>query len=330
MGKPMRVLVVDDDVQLCELICDHLGSVGMAARAAFDGDGMRREMARACFDLVILDRMMPGEDGIALCREIRLKLDTPIIMVTAMNESVHVLRGFESGVDDYLGKPFAPSELVARIHSVLRRASADRERETIFRLSKAAEFRDPETGGHLQRMAEYARLIAKHLGLPAEDQRMILEAAPMHDVGKVGTPDDILRKPGKLTPEEIDIMKQHTTMGMQILQGSKSRILQTACVIAHTHHEKFDGSGYPRGLSGEAIPLMGRIVAVADVFDALTSKRPYKPAWSIDRAGDSLREGAGAHFDPHCVDAFFSGWTAALEIHDRQREHVSADLAIAA
>jgi putative two-component system response regulator len=192
-----------------------------------------------------------------------------------------------------------------------------REQELLFRMSRAAEFRDPETGAHIQRMAHYSHLIAASLGLSAEDQALILQAAPMHDVGKIGIPDLILLKPGRLTPEEFDVMKSHARLGFELLSGSESFVLQAAASIAISHHEKFDGSGYPYGVAGQAIPLFGRIVAVADVFDALTSERPYKKAWEFERAIDFLREGAGTHFDATCVEAFLVRMDDILAIHVR-------------
>ncbi|HNE17680.1 MAG TPA: HD domain-containing protein, partial [Rhodocyclaceae bacterium] len=170
------------------------------------------------------------------------------------------------------------------------------------------------------RMAHYSRLIAEQLGLGAEFCERLLSAAPMHDVGKVGTPDHILLKPGRLTDEEMAIMRQHASIGHDILKGSSSPMIQLAAEIALSHHEKFDGSGYPGGLTGEAIPLSGRIVAVADVFDALTSERPYKPAWALDRAVQFLKDGRGAHFDPACIDAFLLRWDEVLAIRDRYRD----------
>jgi putative two-component system response regulator len=195
-----------------------------------------------------------------------------------------------------------------------------REKEAILRLSRAAEYRDPETGMHLLRMSNYTCLIARQLGLAPAEQELLLQAAPMHDIGKVGTPDHILLKPGRLTPEEFEIMKQHATIGYEILRDSASPLLQCAAKLALAHHEKFDGSGYPQGLAGESIPLYGRIVAVADVFDALTSERPYKKAWALDDAVDFLKTNAGSHFDPACVDGFLAAWPQALEIRTRYRD----------
>jgi putative two-component system response regulator len=188
-----------------------------------------------------------------------------------------------------------------------------RDRETIACISRIAEHRDPETGLHTQRMSHYTRLIAQHLGLPADTQQLLFDAAPLHDVGKVGIPDNILLKPGKLDVAEFETMKNHSRIG-------QSQLMQMAATIAISHHEKFDGSGYPAGLVGEAIPLVGRIVAVADVFDALTSARPYKAAWPVDRALQMLREGAGSHFDPACVDAFMAQLDAVLATKARLDE----------
>ncbi|MEY2632931.1 MAG: hypothetical protein RIR00_1585, partial [Pseudomonadota bacterium] len=196
-------------------------------------------------------------------------------------------------------------------------ALRQREQELIYRLSRAAEFRDPETGAHIQRMAHYSRLIARQLGLDDAQQKLIFEAAPMHDVGKIGIPDHILLKPGRLTPEEFELMKRHASLGYELLNGSASSVLQAGAEIANSHHEKFDGSGYPNGLAGETIPLFGRIVAVADVFDALTSERPYKKAWPVEDARKLLVDGRGQHFDPVCVDAFLEIWDEAMGIREQ-------------
>lgn len=192
-----------------------------------------------------------------------------------------------------------------------------RERETVFRLSKAAEYRDRETGAHILRMAHYSQLIARGLGLSADDQKLLLEAAPMHDIGKVGIADNILLMPRRLNGDEFEIMKQHAIFGYEILKESSSQVLQAGAAIARGHHEKFDGSGYPNGLKGHDIPIFSRIVAVADVFDALTSERPYKQAWTLENAANYLRDNAGSHFDPDCVATFFEQWDAVLDIRQR-------------
>ncbi len=301
-------------------------------------------------DLVIVDYMMPEMDGIMFSkrfREIRGYKDIPLLMVTANHEASVRIDALANGVTDFLNKPLDNAEFLARAKNMLRlrkslkhlaeevrKATAkivERERETIFCLARAAEYRDPETGSHIHRMAHYSRHIAACLGLSTEAQDLLLEAAPMHDIGKVGTPDGILLKPGKLTTDEFATMKRHAVIGYEILSSRKfkenqqddgekkelSPLLEAGAEIALSHHEKFDGSGYPQGKSGEDIPLFGRIVAVADVFDALTSERPYKKTWEIEKAKQFLREGAGAHFDPRCVEAFLSDWDEVLKIKNQ-------------
>ncbi|MCK6374034.1 MAG: response regulator [Zoogloea sp.] len=297
-------------------------------------------------DLVIVDYMMPDLNGIEFIQTVRklYPADTvPILMVTAAHEKEVRYESLAAGANDFLTKPIDRHEFDPRVRTMLSlRAShqrmrtwnddlqaavilktaeiVTREQETITRLARAAEFRDPETGAHILRMAHYSQIIARDLGLDAETCERILTAAPMHDIGKVGTPDNILLKPGRLTPEEMVIMRQHPRIGHDILKGSSSPMIQMAAEIALTHHEKFDGSGYPDGLAGEAIPLVGRIVAVADVFDALTSPRPYKPAWALDDAIAFIREGRGSHFDPACVDVFLGLIPEVLEIRERFKD----------
>jgi len=192
--------------------------------------------------------------------------------------------------------------------------------ETIFCLSVAAEYRDQDTSFHLKRMSNYSRIIAKHLGLSSHEQELIFYASPMHDVGKIGIPDAILQKPGRLTPEERQIMNRHPEIGYEILSKSDSELMKKSAIIALTHHEKFDGSGYPRGLKGEGIPLEGRIVALADVFDALASRRPYKEAWALNEVFQFVEDNRGSHFDPQVVAAFNRGRSEILEIYHRYPE----------
>ncbi len=212
------------------------------------------------------------------------------------------------------------ADLAAWLSEEVHKATTEmllRERETVIRLAKAAEFRDPETGAHILRMAHYSALIARGMGLSLSDQELLLEAAPMHDIGKVGVADHILLKPGRLTPEEMETMKQHAAYGYEILKGSSSRVLRAGADIARGHHEKFDGSGYPNGISGQDIPIFSRIVAVADVFDALTSERPYKKAWALNDAVAFINAKAGSHFDPDCVASFIEHWDEVLDIRLR-------------
>jgi len=299
-------------------------------------------------DLVLLDYMMPELDGIAFLQRFRAlsgMSDIPVIMVTADHEKEVRHRALEAGANDFLTKPVDKTEFIARMRNLLalrhsqkqvanraawlaqevKRALADvtaREREAIFLLSRAAEYRDPETGAHIQRMAHYSCLIGAQLGMTEEELDLLLMAAPMHDIGKVGIPDAILLKPGRLNEAEFAIMKRHAEIGWSILHGHApaNRMLHLAAEIALAHHEKFDGSGYPKGLAGENIPLSGRIVAVADVFDALTSVRPYKRPWSLEEASALLREQSGKHFDPRCVEAFFADWDEVLRIRERHHD----------
>ena len=298
-------------------------------------------------DLIIVDFMMPGLDGLEFISQTRRRYPpeaVPILMVTANGERAVRYQALSRGASDFLTKPIDRHEFEPRVRNMLklreahillrdraallaaevRNATAniiERERETIMRLARAAEFRDPETGAHIQRMARYAALIAEGLSQPAEFVTELLLAAPMHDVGKLGIPDHILLKPGTLTDNERTIMKRHTTIGYDILKGSASRVVQLGASIALSHHEKYDGSGYPRQVAGRDIPLEGRIVAVADVFDALTSNRPYKKAWPLSRAIDLLRNGRGKHFDPDCVDVLLDNLERVLMI----REEITDD-----
>ena len=281
-------------------------------------------------DLIITDYRMPGMDGIEFTRRIRAErrlADVPIIIVTVVEDRQIRYQALENGATDFLTRPIDPQECRARCLNLLAlrrsqkmvsdraqwledqvlqatREVRTRERETLMKLAKAGEYRDQETGNHIIRMSKYARLIAEELKLTAMECDEIEAAAPMHDIGKIGIPDVILLKPGRHTPEEQEIMRRHPLIGHEILSDSPSRYLQMGAVIALGHHEKFDGSGYPQGLAGDAIPLAARIVAVADVFDALTSDRPYKRAWSFQDALKYVQTESGHHFDPDCVRAF--------------------------
>ncbi|MBF0416313.1 MAG: response regulator [Magnetococcales bacterium] len=270
-------------------------------------------------DLVISDVVMPVMDGYALCEKIRRCAEfkhLPFVMATSLDDEVSIERAYQSGATDFITKPINWDLLGHRVRYILRgartaQALADRELELlqtrieiIRRLGQAAEYRDNETGWHIQRMSHYAALMGQRMGLSAQEQELLLHAAPMHDVGKIGIPDRILLKPGKLTSEEFTIMKTHTTLGAQLLDENPSPLLRTAHTIALTHHERWDGQGYPLGLAHEDIPLMGRICSLADVFDALTSRRPYKLPWSVEQAVTEIDRSSGLMFDPEVVDVF--------------------------
>jgi response regulator RpfG family c-di-GMP phosphodiesterase len=311
-------------------------------------------------DLIIIEFRALSNDGydiIARLRKLSHIKNLPIIVSVLLNDKEQERSALALDATDYITKPFSiPIELIriknhihvswtlqisreqnhyldlkvserseklVKIHSELidkKTNILSLEKEILLFLYRTADCHDSETGAHLQRMAHYAKLIAVNLGLSAAEQDLLLKAAPLHDIGKVGISDDILLKPGKLTPQEFEIMKQHVTISYEILQGSMSPLMRAAAELALSHHEKFDGSGYPKGLIGNAIPLFGRIAAVADVFDALTSVRPYKTAWPLQQAVDYLKEQRGKHFDPLCVDAFLNDWPAVLDIHNRYRD----------
>ena len=345
-----RILVVDDEDRLRRVLEARLIAMGHEVIMAVDGEDGLAKAGRDNPDLVLLDVMMPKLDGFEVARRLKGSPQTghiPIVMVTALGGVQDRVRALEAGADDFLTKPVDPSELKARVRSLLTvKAYHDHMRhyqqelesevakktealqkalrqtqaaslDTIYRLSRAAEYRDEDTGDHLQRVSHYAGAVARRLGQPESFTGILLYAVPMHDVGKIGIPDHILLKPGKLDPDEWLIMRRHAEIGAGILSGSDSELLRMAEDIALTHHEKWDGSGYPRGLREEAIPLAGRITAIADVFDALCSRRPYKEPFPVEKSLGILRSEAGKHFDPAVVNAFFAVQPEILDTTNR-------------
>ncbi len=339
------VLVVDDTEANVDILVDALGDL-YDVSVAMDGESAMETVAEEPPDIILLDIMMPGMDGYEVCG--RLKSDPatakiPVIFLTAMTEIENKTKGFQLGAVDYITKPFEVMEVQARLKTHLSLVMASRELEmqneileikvqertlelaqtqdvTIFGLATLAETRDNETGGHILRTQRYVRALAQHLAQNPKyadllDQGTIdlfFKSAPLHDIGKVGVPDVILLKPGKLTEEEFEIMKTHAELGYQALVkaeeafklDTKPNFLAHARDIAYTHHEKWNGLGYPQGLKGEDIPLSGRIMAVADVYDALVCKRVYKPAFPHDKTAAIIKEDSGSHFDPDVVEAF--------------------------
>jgi putative two-component system response regulator len=326
----MKILIVEDDPISLEILSNFLRELGFEFESATNGREALEKMRWFTPSMVISDVEMPEMDGVTLCREIRKKRTiqyTYVILLTCRSEQESVLLGLDAGADDYLSKPFSPEELRLRIDGGRRLLSLEGRDMMIFSLAKLAESRDEDTGEHLERMREYSRLIAAELMtwpkfadvIDGQFVELIYLTSPLHDIGKVGIPDNILCKPGKLTNEEFEVMKQHTLIGANTLWESAqaysdATFLWMAYEIAVNHHERWDGTGYPHRLMGEEIPLSARIVSVADVYDALTSKRIYKPAFSHDKSIDIIRSGRGTQFDPDVVDAFLNREDEVREI----------------
>jgi putative two-component system response regulator len=316
----MRVLVAEDDPVSAELLEATLHELGYVVTVVHDGREALHQLRTGRFRMVISDWEMPEMSGLELCRRVRQRRWNGyiyFILLTSNSGVDNVVQGLHAGADDFLTKPFDPQELHMRL-SVGRRLVGLESRDlTIFALAKLSESRDTETGAHLERIREYSRLLAQELGrreefcdiIDGDFVDMLYLTTPLHDIGKVGIPDSVLLKPGKLTPDEYDIMKQHTLIGGRTLDAvvavnPEAEFLVMARDIALTHHERYDGKGYPYGLAAEQIPLTGRITALADVYDALTSKRIYKPAFSHEEARQIIYEGRGTQFDPLVVQAF--------------------------
>ncbi len=324
--KPL-LLVVDDEAANLQLLRQILQD-DYALLFAKDG---ARALALAQQErpaLILLDVMMPGMSGHDACRRLKaepLTAAIPVIFVTALGDMRDELSGFEAGAVDYITKPLSPAIVRARVRTHLSLVRIDELRETrlqiVQRLGLAAEYKDNETGLHVIRMSHYARLLGVATGMDEAAADDLLHAAPMHDVGKIGIPDRILQKPGKLDADEWAIMQTHASIGADIIgEHAPGGMLALAREIALSHHEKWDGSGYPRGLARDNIPLAGRIVAVADVFDALTSVRPYKRAWALDDAVGYLQEQKGRHFDAELVDLFVQQLPAIDAVRQRWAE----------
>ena len=332
------VLVVDDTPENIDILVGILGG-DYKVKVAIDGPKALALANKSAPDLILLDVMMPGMNGYEVCK--RLKQDPltshiPVIFVTALADVADETQGFELGAVDYITKPVSAPVVKARVKTHL--ALYDQKRlleeevksrtkeleetrfEIIRRLGRAAEYKDNETGLHVIRMSHYAKLLAQQAGLPDKYCELIYNAAPMHDIGKIGTPDSILKKPAKLDADEWKEMQRHAEIGAEIIGDHKDPLLEMAKRIALSHHEKWDGSGYPNGLSGTEIPIEGRIVAIADVFDALTSIRPYKKAWTIEDTMNLIESESGKHFDPELVVHFSAILDEAVKVRDAHNE----------
>ena len=358
-----RILIVDDEPINVKVLVELLRPMYSLIVARDGAQALERLKGDTLPDLALVDVMMPNMNGLDLCRRIRRDArlaEVPVIFVSALGEAHNETEGFECGAVDYITKPISPAITLARVrtHLALRQASRElasrtrtleevvrqRTREleftqdlTIQALASLVEARDQETGGHIRRTQHYLRLLANQLRLdpnyPGQlDDHAIesmFKSAPLHDIGKVGVPDAVLLKEGRLTPEEFEVMKTHTTIGKQALlaaaneEGNSGQFLRYAIEITGSHHEKWDGSGYPLGLRGEAIPLSARLMALADVYDALRSARVYKRSMSHKEALDIIVIGRGRHFDPGVVDAFLRCEGSFAEVADKLADHVA-------
>jgi putative two-component system response regulator len=344
------ILLVDDEPVNVKLLDRTLRTVGHRnLYSATDPRTVLDLFIKHKPDLIILDINMPFMDGFEVMLQIQnLGHDDlpPILILTAQNDQEHRVRALKLGASDYVTKPFSVEELLARVRNLLQvqlyrkyihirndwleervrertRELYDTRLQIVRRLGRAAEFRDNETGLHIIRMSQMSMVLGEASGMSPSDCELLLNASPMHDIGKIGIPDLILLKPGKLESHEWTIMKTHTTIGAEILSADDSELLTMARIIALNHHEKWDGSGYPNGLKEEEIPLVGRIVALADVFDALTSVRPYKEAWTLEDTMDYINNNRGKHFDPVMVDLLHERINDFMAIKDKFAEPVT-------
>jgi putative two-component system response regulator len=326
------ILLVDDTPENLDVLRGVLSPLYRVS-AATSGELALKIIDKKRPDLILLDIMMPGMDGYQVCRQLKAHAETapiPVIFVTAMTEMDNEMQGFEAGAVDYITKPIQPGIVRSRVANHLALANQRRaceaevarrtgelrksQKAAIFMLGQAGHYNDTDTGVHIWRMAAYSAALARALDWPLERSELLRDAAAMHDTGKIGIPDSILKAPRKLTPDEWVIMKQHTSIGHSILSHSDTPLFQIAAEVALSHHEKWDGSGYPEGLAGAAIPDTARVVAIADVFDALTMRRPYKPAWSIEQAIQTMQADSGKHFDPQMLQAFVAILDEILDI----------------
>lgn len=326
MTQQPRILIVDDEPLNLKVLKQVLQD---DYRLSFAKNGMdalelvKKEKPR----LILLDVMMPGMTGFEVCKQLKEDPDTqtiPVIFVTALAGEADESQGFKAGGVDYINKPISPAIVRARVKTHLSLIHIDELKNThlelIQRLGRAAEFKDNETGMHVIRMSHVSGRIALEMGMDEGFAEQLVHAAPMHDIGKIGIPDQVLLKPGKLDDAELATMRTHPKLGADILDKSSSPLIKLACTVALYHHEKWDGTGYPYGLKGEEIPVEARIVAVADVFDALLSKRPYKEAWPVEKAVEEIKSQSSRHFDPQVVEAMVNCLPDLIAINAKWRE----------
>ena len=345
------ILIVDDEVAICEVVSNYLSFNGFECRITHDVDSALNILKDREYDCILSDMNMPGKSGLDLMRDVQRNWpEIAIILFTALPELHTAVDSMKEGASDFITKPVQLKQLLKSINNALEKKylRSDLKKyqnnleilvkegtakiqeamhaleishlDTINRLCHAAEYRDDETGMHVLRIGKYCELLARELSLSEQDIFLVGKASPLHDIGKIGIPDSILLKPGKLAVEEFEIMKSHANIGGEILKNATSKVLQMAETIARSHHEKWDGKGYPNGLKGENIPIMGRIAAVADVFDALTMKRCYKPAFTWETSNNIINQGSGKHFDPKIVEAFNQRFRDFINIQKENAE----------
>jgi len=323
------ILVVDDISKNIQLLAQILTKEGYSLGFANNGQKALEALNESSYDLVLLDIMMPIMDGYEACIEMKKNdktKDIPVIFITAKTDPESIAKGFEVGGVDYVSKPFNNIELLARVRSHIElkylkdEEIAETQKEIIFTMGAIGETRSKETGNHVRRVAKYSKLLAELCGLDEMEAERLKMASPMHDIGKVGIPDNILNKPGSFDENEWEIMKRHAQLGYEMLNHSQRPILKTAAIVAIEHHEKYDGTGYPNGLKGEEIHIYGRITAVADVFDALGSDRVYKKAWDLEKILEYFKEQKGKQFDPKLIDLFFENLDKFLKIRDAHKD----------
>ena len=354
-GGPISVLVVDDDEDVRSVLVRVLTRQGHRPTGVASAEAARRALDEGEYGLMLCDVMMQDETGIGLLAHVHVvRPELPVVMVSGINDLAMASAALDLGAFGYVTKPFDQSQLLIAVANALRRARLEAENaayranleamveertaalsdaldnlrateaqvrqaseETVRSLTRAIEGRDVETGHHIERMSRYSSLLARRYGLDATHCELIRQASPMHDVGKIGVPDGILFKPGRLSVGELEVVKQHPELGFQILSKSEQPLLVLAASIARSHHERWDGSGYPLGLAGESIPLEGRIAAVADVFDALVSRRVYKPPFPLERAVEIIVDGRGTQFDGSVVDVLIDHIDEVVAIQEQ-------------